>query len=308
MNRLGSFRRCGATIPLASMTTLKRHSWSSHKLIFKLKSHCKKAELSFFFKFWTLQLNNYFLLLQESEQPNVERLKMQLCSQDLHHVTKLTFTLNQSRTHTLTGSESDQIWRFSFSYDSLSIVEGKDQPSSVRSSLDLFPVPFVFASCKWQLCLAPPLPSAPTHRALFSTPVNDKTMLPCYLTAAADGDYGPVEAWCLSRASRGLPAPWSHASAPGVNSGVKHPERLEKISSSMRSLGARELLLFFCPFSVVSFVPGASQVWIQKGLCGGNGNQQGSWSWRRGKFIAEGRAQILHIPLICTQVADYPFQ
>lgn len=169
-------------------------------------------------------------------------MKMQLCSQDLHHVTKLTFTLNQSITHTLTGFERDQIWRFSFSSDSLSIVDRTKASINTRQRSAAIhqgsrrpvlisphsPVSFVFASCQRQLCLAPPLPSAPTHRApFFSTPVNDKTMLPCYLTAAADGDYGPVEAWCLSRARRGLPAPWSHASTPGVNSGVKHPERLE---------------------------------------------------------------------------------
>lgn len=111
-------------------------------------------------------------------------------------------------------------------------IEGKDQLLSTRAA-DVQFGPFSISQCLHFL-LHPP-----THRALFSTPVNDKTMLPCYLTAAADGDYGPVEAWCLSRAGRGLPAPWSHASTPGVNSGVKHPERLEKVSSSMRSLGAR---------------------------------------------------------------------
>lgn len=131
---------------------------------------------------------------QESERPSVERVKMRLRNQDLNHVTTHTFTLNRSITHTFTGLGIDQI-----------------QVSLVFETSD---------SCKWQMSPAPPLPPLDTHRAVFSTPVNDKTMLLCYLTAAADCDYSPVEAWCLSSAGssslerriRLLPLEWIQGS------------------------------------------------------------------------------------------------
>lgn len=120
--------------------------------------------------------------------------EMRLRNQDLNHVTTHTFTLNRSITHTFTGLGIDQI-----------------QVSLVFETSD---------SCKWQMSPAPPLPPLDTHRAVFSTPVNDKTMLLCYLTAAADCDYSPVEAWCLSSAGssslerriRLLPLEWIQGS------------------------------------------------------------------------------------------------
>lgn len=147
---------------------------------------------------------------------------MRLRNQDFNQATTHKFTLNQSMTHTFTGLGMDQIWGFTFYYESLFIVDGTTDSTKTKQRSDQsgqppisqwFPVivsPYFQPRCLLRLtrltaandkCLQlPPLPSLPTHRALFSTPVNDKTMQLCYLTAAADGDYSPVEAWCLSRA------------------------------------------------------------------------------------------------------------
>lgn len=60
---------------------------------------------------------------QESEQPSRERLNMRLRNQNFNHVTAHTLTLNRFITHTLTGLGMDQIWGFTFCYDSLSVVD-----------------------------------------------------------------------------------------------------------------------------------------------------------------------------------------
>lgn len=206
---------------------------------------------------------------------------MRLRNQDFNHVTTHTFTLNQSITHTLS-----LVWEWIKSGGgSLSIMtlypllmepktvsrQDKDQPLSIRatdhqsampsSNLSMFPTPvsFVFDTSdrrKWRASPAPPLPSLPTQGAVFSTPVNDKTMLPCYLTAAAEGDYSPVEAWCLSSGGRGLPAPWSDAwgfypwSKFTGHTHLERPERFPAEGEAGRllrkrlfrvNLGAREL-------------------------------------------------------------------
>lgn len=249
MNWLDSISKWGTIILLVSTITIKCQPWT-HKFIFK----------------WT-GVDSWNFSFQESEQPSVEHLKMWLRKQDLTH----TFTINQSIPHTHTHTPS-LVWEWIKPGDSLSskslypsLIEPKTVSIRASNHQSLVssnnPSIFsVFASCKWQTSPAPPLPLLPTHRAVFSTPVNDKTMQLCYLTT--DGDYGPVEAWCLSSAGWNLPAP-HEAFTLGASPRVKHLNRLEPFPAEWVAAWPHtgpEALLFFYPFSVICFVLLASQV------------------------------------------------